>query len=83
MHIMGNPCGKSRCKDTTCDWCRFYSPTILGIRVPKRIGNLGFKFEAWLCYRKIERERDKMTAKAAAIKASISKDILGGHCSEQ
>jgi hypothetical protein len=52
--IMGNPCGRGRCKDTTCDLCGLYSPTILGVRVPRWLGSIGFKLEEWLYCRKMK-----------------------------
>lgn len=46
--FMGNPCGFGYCKRSDCEKCGMYKPTVYGIRVPRFVGNLGFKLEVWL-----------------------------------
>ena len=47
--FMGNPCMRGRCMRTDCENCYYYTPTCFGVRVPKWLGNILFRFEAWLC----------------------------------
>ncbi len=46
--FMGNPCGYYNCKYARCEFCGKYKPTCFGIRVPRWLGNILFRFEGWL-----------------------------------
>lgn len=46
--FMGNPCLYPHCMRADCEKCPNYKPTCFGIRVPKWLGNILFRFEAWL-----------------------------------
>lgn len=46
--FMGNPCGHGYCRRDDCEKCPAYIPTFFGRKVPKWLGNLLFRFEAWL-----------------------------------
>ena len=50
--FMGNPCMHGHCMNPECNKCRFYTPTCFGVKVPRWLGNLLFKFEWWLLSRK-------------------------------
>ena len=47
-HFMGNACMYPNCKSTACKICSYYKPTMFGKRVPRWLGNLGFKIENFL-----------------------------------
>lgn len=46
--FMGNPCMHEYCMSGECKKCCFYKPTCFGIRVPRWLGNILFRFENWL-----------------------------------
>ena len=48
---MGNPCGFGNCRETECEKCPCFSPTIFNIRVPKWIAVIGYRLE-WLLNKK-------------------------------
>lgn len=46
--FMGNPCGNPNCMYGDCPYCSAFTPTFFGIKVPRWLGKILFKFEAWL-----------------------------------
>ena len=52
--FMSNTCMHSHCKGANYKQCLFYTPTCFGVKVPRWLGNLLFKFEWWLLSRNIK-----------------------------
>lgn len=46
--FMGNPCGYGYCMSSECEKCPHYTPTCFGVKVPRWLGNILFRFEQWL-----------------------------------
>ena len=44
-NFMGNPCGFGNCMSTECKKCSHYQPTFLGMRIPKKLGNILYKIQ--------------------------------------
>lgn len=49
--FMGNLCGFGNCLSTSCDKCGHYKPTLLGIKIPRKLASLFFKLEHKLIYK--------------------------------
>lgn len=47
-YFMGNPCGNPNCMYGDCPYCSAFTPTFFGIKVPRRLGKVLLRFEAWL-----------------------------------
>ena len=60
--FMGNSCGYGNCMRTDCEKCCHYTPTMFDVKVPKWLGNIGFRIE-WKMFKTSEKKAIKGMAK--------------------